>query len=107
MATGALQVLSHFGGEYDTAGDGSVRGFVRTPDGLVPGKFYPDFLWGLAEIGFKGYIGYELCHPLPVVDGETVGIEFVDRNARLAAQYMKQAIAEADRCVNIREPLAG
>ena len=26
---GALQVLSHFGGEYERGADGSVRGFVR------------------------------------------------------------------------------
>jgi len=28
------------------------------------------------EIGYHGYTSYELCHQLPVVNGETVGIEF-------------------------------
>ncbi|MBI3666524.1 MAG: sugar phosphate isomerase/epimerase [Acidobacteria bacterium] len=94
-ATGGLQALSHFGGEYDQALDGSVRGFVRSADnGLELESFYADFLTALLEIGYEGFLGYELCHQLPVVDGETVGIEFADRNARLAAQYMKGLIAE-------------
>ena len=24
----------------------------------------------MQEIGYDGYIGYELCHPIPHVDGE-------------------------------------
>jgi len=50
---------------------------------------------GLLEIGYRGYFGYELCHPLPVVDGKTVGVEYVHENARLAAEYMRGVIAEA------------
>jgi sugar phosphate isomerase/epimerase len=93
---GALQVLSHFGGEYEREPHGCVRGYVRRADGdLEPEDFYAEFLNGLSEIGYQGYIGYELCHPLPSVDGRTVGIEFVDRNAKLAAEYMRAAIAGA------------
>ena len=44
------------------------------------------------EIGYDGYIGYELCHQLPVVDGQTVGIEYADQNARLAAEFMRELI---------------
>jgi hypothetical protein len=44
------------------------------------------------EIGYEGYLGYELCHQLPVVDGRTVGIEFADRNARLAAEFLRELI---------------
>jgi sugar phosphate isomerase/epimerase len=88
-ATGALQVLSHFGGEYDRADDGSVRGYVRTPEGLVPEWFYEDFVKALAESGYDGYIGYELCHPLP----EGADLEFGSRNAALAAEYMKSILA--------------
>ena len=96
-AIGKLQVLSHFGGEYDLAADGSVRSFVRRAGGLEPERFYSDFVRALMVTGYDGFIGYELCHPLPVVDGETVGIDFVDRNARLAAQYMKSVVADARR----------
>ena len=47
------------------------------------------------EIGYDGYIGYELCHQLPVVDGQTVGIEYADENARLAAEFMRNLIDAA------------
>jgi len=32
-----------------------------------------------------------------VIDGKTVGIEYVHENARLAAEYMRGVIAEAKR----------
>jgi sugar phosphate isomerase/epimerase len=93
---GALQVLTHFGGEYDRGPDGNVRGFDRNPDlTLTPESYYADFAQGMQEIGFEGYIGYELCHPLPKVDGQTVGIEFADANARLAAEYMRGIVKAA------------
>jgi sugar phosphate isomerase/epimerase len=93
---GALQILSHFGGEYERAADGQVRGYVREPDGsLTHETFYADFVRGLAEIGYDGYVGYELCHPLPVVNGQTVGIEFADTNARLAGEYMRAVLNDA------------
>ena len=96
LDVGSRQVLSHFGGESDRGADGQVRGYVREPDGsLTPESFYAEFARGLAEIGYDGYIGYELCHPLPVVDGRTVGIEFADRNARLAAEYMRAVLNDA------------
>ena len=43
-------------------------------------------------IGYKGYLSYELCHQLPVVDGQTVGIEFADKNAELAAEFMREIL---------------
>ena len=87
---GALQVLSHFGGEYERQADGSVRGYVRDPDfTLTPENYYDEFIQGLREIGYDGYLGYELCHPLPPIDGEPAGIGFADTNAQLAAEYMR------------------
>jgi len=85
LEVGALQVLSHFGGEYEEAADGTVKG----------APFYAPFVRAMHEIGYSGYIGYELCHPLPVVNGQTVGIEFADKNARLAAEFMRGVIAAA------------
>jgi hypothetical protein len=52
---------------------------------------------GLHDIGYQGYAGFELCHPLPVVNGQTVGIDFVDKNAQLAAEYMRGVVAEAGK----------
>ena len=77
-----MQVLSHFGGEYTRGTDGSIKG----------DDYYPHFINAMKAIGYKGYLSYELCHPLPVVDGQTVGIEYVDKNAQLAAEYMRGLI---------------
>lgn len=102
--TGALQVQSHFGGEYERqTPDGPIlRPITRSQWGRPyerPGywteNFYLPFIQALLETGYRGYIGYELCHTLPVVDGKTVGIDFVDRNARLALEFMRDTIAEA------------
>ena len=46
----------------------------------------------MKQIGYSGYMGYELCHPLPVVDGQTVGVEFAEKNAKLAAEFMRGLI---------------
>jgi sugar phosphate isomerase/epimerase len=81
-AVGFLQVLSHFGGEYQRQADGSIKG-----EG-----FYLDFVKAMKEIGYQGYVGYELCHPLPLVNGQTVGIDYVDQSAQLAAEYMRGLI---------------
>jgi sugar phosphate isomerase/epimerase len=104
---GALQVLSHFGGEYVERPDGSVAGCVRQADGsLTPEDFYADFLRGLLDIGYQGYIGYELCHPLPKVDGETVGISFAETNAQLAAAYMRGLMARVQEAPAARSTAA-
>jgi sugar phosphate isomerase/epimerase len=102
---GSLQILSHFGGEYAEDENGRARGYVRQSDGgLIPEDFYADFIRGLQETGYDGYIGYELCHPLPKVDGAAAGIDFVDRNARLAAAYMTSLLADVGQKVTV-EPL--
>ena len=93
-----LQVLTHFGGEYQRAADGSILGLVRNPDEtLTPEDYYLDFALGMQEIGYEGYTGYELCHPIPPVDGKPVGLDFADLNARLAAEYMRGVLAEATK----------
>lgn len=89
IEVGPLQVLSHFGGEYDKAPDGTIQ--------VSGGEPCLAAVRGMLQTGYRGYIGYELCHPLPVVDGRTVGIEYADKNARLAAEYMRSIIAEARR----------
>src|SRR5262249_34340588 len=90
-AVGPLQVLSHFGGEFERRADGSIRGFERN-DGVVgedTNRYYADFARAMTAIGYDGYIGSELCHQLPGVDGLTVGIEYADEQARLAAEFMR------------------
>ena len=55
-------------------------------------QYYRDFARAMREIGYNGYISYELCHQLPVVNGETVGIEFAHKNAQLAAEFMREIV---------------
>ncbi|AGA31350.1 sugar phosphate isomerase/epimerase [Singulisphaera acidiphila DSM 18658] len=98
QAVGPLQVLTHFGGEFARRPDGSIHGFERN-DGVIgedTNAYYRDFVRAMREIDYDGYIGYELCHQLPVIHGQTVDIGFADTNARLAAEFMRDLIqAEA------------
>ena len=94
-AVGPLQVLSHFGGEFERLPDGRIRGFERN-DGVVgcdTNQYYKDFVEAMRGIGYEGYLSYELCHQFPVVKGNTVGIEFADQNTQLAAEFMRSLIA--------------
>jgi sugar phosphate isomerase/epimerase len=85
---GALQMLWHYGGEYDRGPDGiAVKGDEKALAEML----------GLFDIGYRGYAGFELCHPLPVENGQTVGLDFVDKNAQLAAEYMRGILAEAKK----------
>jgi sugar phosphate isomerase/epimerase len=91
---GTLQVLSHFGGEFERRPDGTIRG-IDVFDGKVRGdtnQYYRDFVRAMHAIGYQGYLGYELCHPLPVVDGQTVDIGYAHQNAQLAAEFMRDLI---------------
>jgi sugar phosphate isomerase/epimerase len=100
QAVGPLQVLTHFGGEFERRPDGSVRGFERN-DGVVgeeTNRYYRDFVRSMNDIDYDGYIGYELCHQLPVENGQTVGIEYADQNAQMAAEFMR-ALIEAESAV--------
>jgi sugar phosphate isomerase/epimerase len=86
--------MSHFGGEFDRTPDGSITGVDRI-DGVITGetnRYYRDFARAMHEIGYSGYISYELCHQLPVVNGETVGIEFAHKNAQLAVEFMREIV---------------
>jgi sugar phosphate isomerase/epimerase len=97
LAVQSQQVLTHFGGEFERLADGSIRGFERN-DGVVgedTNDYYRNFARIMNEIGYDGYIGYELCHQLPVINGRTVGIEYADQNAELAAEFMRQLIDSA------------
>jgi len=85
---GPLQVLSHYGSEYDEVNGQPV---------VKHDEFAQAQVRALIDIGYRGYLGFEFCHPVPMVNGQPAGIEYIDKNARLAAQFMKQTIAEASR----------
>lgn len=81
---GDLQVLTHFGDEYSRV-DGEI---IPRED-----EFASDQVTGLLEIGYQGYLGYELCHPLPRTRGRLPGIDYIDKNVQLAAEYMRDTIS--------------
>jgi len=90
-----IQMLSHFGGEFDRDGNGNIMDSQDhsdhgdKADEQKAERYLPEFVKNMKEIGYDGYFSYELCHPLPVVNGEKVGIDFVEKNARLACEMMK------------------
>jgi len=80
---------------HDTTPLGVSLDQPRYLNGVVTGEtnqYYRDFARAMHQIGYDGYISYELCHQLPVVNGETVGIEFAHKNAQLAAEFMREII---------------
>jgi sugar phosphate isomerase/epimerase len=101
---GPLQAQTHYFGEFERPSPGGSvrlvdkRGAWRGPyerHGYVEQNFYVPFVEALLETGYDGFIGYELCSPLPLVDGRTVGLEWVDECTRLALEFMQETIAEA------------
>jgi hypothetical protein len=94
---GSMQVLTHFGGEYGRDSNGNIidimpNSNLTEKEKTVNSSLYPNFVKAMKEIGYSGYFSYELCHPLPIVNGQTVGIEFVDQCAGLACEMMKGLI---------------
>ena len=98
-AVGSLQVLTHFNGEWGLDENGKVidiqtYGRETGPDGK-PEKleFYPQFVRAMKKIDYSGWFSYELCHPLPLINGKKVSIEFAKSCARNACTMMKGLIA--------------
>jgi len=102
LEAGPLLVQTHYFGEFERPAPGEPirlvdkRGAWRGPyerHGYVEENFYVPFVQALLETGYRGFIGYELCSPLPVVDGRTVGLEYVDECTKLALEFMRDAQA--------------
>jgi sugar phosphate isomerase/epimerase len=96
---GALQVHSHFNGEFARRADGSVE--------LLGGGYFDDTFWGrkvaypeyaaaLVESGYTGFMNWEYCHPARQ-NGKDVGIEYVHEQTRMALEYMKGLRAAAQK----------
>ena len=54
----------------------------------------PRFIKAMNEIGYKGWYSYELCHSLPVKNGQTVGIEYAEECAKYACEMMKGLVTQ-------------
>jgi sugar phosphate isomerase/epimerase len=84
-----LLVHSHFGGEYAKKSDGTIYQTKFRPD--REDTNYPTFVKTLAEIGYKGYISYELCHPFKI-EGKYGALKDSEQQAALSLEYMKNII---------------
>ena len=92
LTVGSLQAYSHFGGEFyrDQAGQAQLKAHVW-------GRPLPDYAYFLdlmAEIGYDGYFGYELCHPVLNESHEPEGLEYVDQQIRMAREYLGRLLAD-------------
>jgi sugar phosphate isomerase/epimerase len=86
QTVGALQVHSHFGGEFLRAADGRVRQNPYEFEKPLPD--YGHFVKLMREIGYDGYLCYELCHPFLDERHEFRGLEAVDEQAKLAREFL-------------------
>jgi sugar phosphate isomerase/epimerase len=93
-AVGDLQMLTHFGGEFGRNTEGKVIDNRAYQPGEVDYEiqrvedYLPNFVKAMNSIGYEGWYSYELCHPLPIVNGEKVKIDFVENCAGLACELM-------------------
>ncbi len=95
-----LQVLTHFGGEFGKDANGRVIDIQENHLSATGDQekkvevYYPHFIKAMNSIGYDGWYSYELCHPLPVENGQRVGIEFVEESARYACILMKTLLKD-------------
>lgn len=89
---GNLQAHSHFGGEFfrDSSGKVQQRSLEYRFGEPIPD--YDAYIALMGEIGYEGYFTYELCHPVLHADHTRAGIDFVDEQVKLAAEYMRNII---------------
>ena len=88
-ATGKLQIHSHFNGEWIRNSKGKLIYIKHRSDAVLAN--YPVFIKALKESGFNGYINYEFCHSA-LENHQSAGIEYVDRQAAYALEYMRNLI---------------
>ncbi|MEA3345484.1 MAG: sugar phosphate isomerase/epimerase family protein, partial [Chloroflexota bacterium] len=94
LATGDLQVHSHFGGEFFRDEEGRAQ--LKSLGLRRPLTNYPAFLRAMKEIGYEGYFCYEFCHPAVDENHDPVGIELIHEQAAMALEYMRDRIAELE-----------
>ncbi len=92
--TGSLEVISHYGGEFERDNSGKV---IQVPIRGRDKKLinYPVFIKALKDVGYDGYLSFEFCHPVMTEDHELAGMERVDEQVKYACEYMKGVIEKA------------
>ena len=90
LTVGDLQVYSHFGGEFFRDGQGQVQ--QKVLDFGKPNPDYNYFINLMREIGYDGYFGYELCHPVLDQAHMPLGLTYVDEQVKLAREFMGELL---------------
>ena len=88
LTVGALQVHSHFGGEYSRDASSAVQ--QRQLDFNRPLPDYAHFIKLMRQIGYDGYFCFELCHPILNEAHEPQGMDYVDNQVKLAREFMSK-----------------
>jgi len=96
LETGALQALSHFGGEFERGPDGAVRPYEYDFSRGVAN--YPAFVRALKEVGYDGYLSFEFCHPAFDAEHRVQGLERIDEQTRLAFEYLRGLLVAEGVC---------
>ena len=105
LTVGDLQVHSHFGGEFTRVGRRPASS-QHPFDFEKPLPDYGQFLGLMREIGYDGYLCYELCHPFLNDRHELHGLDAVDEQASLpasssAACWRRETAPRARRAPNL------
>jgi len=91
LTVGKRQSISHFGGEFRRGEDGKV--FCKPVNWGGAQINYPAFVKAMKDIDYKGFVNFEYCHPALNEKHEHMGIDWVEMNAQLALEFMRDQIA--------------
>jgi len=92
---GNIDVLFHYNGEFERLPNGKLH--------VIPSFGYPSiFNYGhlineLARIGYNGYLNWEFCHNAIEKDGKPGTLKMVDEQTKLALEYMRGLVADAEK----------
>ena len=94
---GHLDVLFHYNGEFERQPNGKI---VVTPSFGYPAIAHYDYLINeLARIGYNGYLNWEFCHCAVDENGKPGTLKMIDDQTKLALEYMRGLVADAEKRV--------
>ncbi|MEN6479913.1 MAG: sugar phosphate isomerase/epimerase family protein, partial [Anaerolineales bacterium] len=91
LTVGNRQAISHFGGEFRR--DEQGKAYCKPVNWGGEPINYPVFVKAMKDIGYTGFIDFEYCHPALNEKHQRMGIDWVETNAQLALEFMRDQIA--------------
>ncbi|MDR1201688.1 MAG: sugar phosphate isomerase/epimerase [Tannerellaceae bacterium] len=92
---GHLDILFHYNGEFDRLPNGKLH--VTPSFGYPSIHHYGHLVNELQRIGYDGYLNWEFCHCVIDKNGNQGEIKYVDEQTKLALEYMRELVSEAER----------